>query len=105
MREVIPPNAKLLPPNANRVFKGQIYDVYQWEQELFDGSTGTFEMLKRPDTVKVLAVKDGKIVVLEEEQPYHGTFFDVPGGRHDDASETELQAMQRELREETGMSF
>ncbi len=105
MREVIPPEAKLLPPQAERVFKGEIYDVYQWQQKLFDGSHATFEMIKRPDTVKVIAVKDDKIVILEEEQPFHGKFFDIPGGRHDHEEETELQAIQRELREETGLSF
>ena len=105
MRTIIPKNAKLLPENAERVFSGQIFDVYQWEQEMFDGTTETFEMLKRADTVKVIAVKDEKIVVLHETQPHHPPFIDIPGGRHDYDSETELQAAQRELLEETGMKF
>ncbi len=36
-----------IPPNAKRVFKGIIFDVYQWQQKMFDGSKETFEMLKR----------------------------------------------------------
>ena len=28
---------KKIPNNAKRVFKGVIFDVYQWEQEVFDG--------------------------------------------------------------------
>jgi ADP-ribose pyrophosphatase len=95
----------LLPENAKRVFKGQIFDVYQWQQEVFDGTTETFEMLKRADTLKVLAIKDGKIVVLHEEQPHQPPFIDIPGGRHDYDKETELEAAQRELLEETGMTF
>jgi len=71
MRTVTPKNAKLIPENAEQVFKGQIFDVYHWRQEMFDGSTETFEMLKRPDTIKIIAIKDKKIVILEEEQPDH----------------------------------
>lgn len=105
MRTVIPPNSKLVPPEAQRVFKGIIFDTYQWQQEMFDGTTETFEMLKRPDSIKILAVKDGKIVILDQEQPNHEFFYDVPGGRHDIESETELEAAKREMLEETGMTF
>lgn len=105
MRTITPKNAKLIPKDAKRVFKGQIFDVYQWRQEMFDGSFATFEMLKRPDTIKVLAIKDSKVVVLNEEQPGHGPFIDLPGGRHDVQTETELEAAKRELAEETGLEF
>jgi ADP-ribose pyrophosphatase len=105
MRAYIPKNAKLVPESATRVFKGVIFDVYQWQQELFDGRTTTFEMLKRPDTVQVIAVKDNKIIILNQEQPGQGTFYDIPSGRHDVESETELEAAQRETLEETGMRF
>lgn len=94
-----------MPKNSERVFKGQIFDVYQWQQEMFDGSYATFEMLKRIDTVKIIAVKDEKIIICEERQPNTDTFFDVPSGRHDEQNETELEAAKRELLEETGMSF
>jgi len=105
MRKKTPKKFNPLPPNAKRVFKGIIYDVYQWEQKLFDGSSTTFEMLSRPDAVRVLAIKDDKIVVLKQEQPDLGYFIDLPGGRHDIEREDELQAAQRELLEETGFSF
>lgn len=106
MRTILPPTHRLVPPHAKRVFQGQIYDVYQWEQELYDGSKATYEMLKRPDTIQVFAIKDDKLVVLLEEQPSMGpAYYGLPGGRHDYDGETELQAAQRELREETGMEF
>ena len=106
MRKVTPRNAKLIPKNAKKVFEGVIFDVYQWDQTMFDGSTETFEMLRRPDTVKILAIKEGKIIVLRQEQPdSNKAFYDTPGGRHDVDSEDELQAAQRETLEETGMSF
>lgn len=105
MRTVVPVNADLMPGKAKKVFEGVIFDVYQWPQEMFDGSIETFEMLKRPDTVEVIAIKDGKLVVVHEQQPGTKEFYDIPAGRHDVDSETELRAAQRELLEETGLSF
>ena len=105
MRTIIPKNAKLIPEEASCVFKGEIFDVYQWEQKMFDDSFETFEMLKRTDTVKVIAIKDNKIVICEEQQPHTKVFFDVPSGRHDVEGESELDAAKRELLEETGMTF
>jgi len=102
MRTIIPHNAKLVPENANCVFKGKIYSIHQWQQQMYDGSFEIFEMLKRPDTVKTLIIKDDKIVVSHEHQPHVGEFRDIPGGRHDHEGETELQAAQRETLEETG---
>ncbi len=105
MKKIIPNNANLVPGNAKRVFEGEIYDVYQWPQKMYDGSTATFEMLKRPDTVEVLVVKDDKFVVLRQQQPdIKEEFLDFPGGRADEG-ETPLESAQRELLEETGMRF
>lgn len=105
MRTIVPKNARLVPPDAKRVFKGIMYDAYHWQQPMFDGSRQTFEMLKRVDTVKVIAIKDNQIVILEEEQPSHGKYFAFPGGRHEEEHETERQAAERELYEETGLVF
>lgn len=105
MRTIIPKDARLVPKEAELVFKGQIFDVYHWQQQMFDGSNQTFEMLKRPDTIKVLAVKDDKVVILDQEQPGHDSFLDLPGGRHDYEQEDELAAAKRETLEETGMTF
>lgn len=105
MRTITPKDARLTPANATRVFKGIIYDVYHWPQKLFDGTTATFEILKRQDTVKVIAIKNDKIVVVEDEQPTHAPDLALPGGRHDVASETELDCAKREVSEETGLSF
>jgi 8-oxo-dGTP pyrophosphatase MutT (NUDIX family) len=105
MRNYIPPKARLVPDEAEEVFAGVIYKVYQWQQQMFDDSYATFEMLKRPDTVKVLAVHDNKLIILHQEQPSYDPFYDIPGGRHDYENETELEAAQRETLEETGMVF
>jgi ADP-ribose pyrophosphatase len=91
-----------LPPQAKRVFKGVVFDVYQWEQELFDGSTAVFEKLKRADTVLVIPVtKDGKILLTEQEQPDKPPFVSFAGGRVEEGEIPETAAA-REMLEETG---
>lgn len=91
-----------IPPGAKRVFQGVIYDVYQWEQKLFDGSTATFEMLKRPDTVQVIVVRGNKILITSEQQPHHNREPGLYGGRVE-AGEKPLAAAKRELLEESGL--
>lgn len=106
MRQYTPTTARHIPKEAKRAFKGIIFDVYQWQQKMFDGTYETFEMLRRPDTVQIIAIKDGKIVFLQQEQPdIAKIFWELPGGRHDHEEETELEAAKRELLEETGMTF
>ena len=91
-----------IPENAKRVFKGVIFDVYQWEQEMFDGTKATFEKLKRPDTVVVFPVlPDGKIILTEQEQPGKEPFIGATGGRVDEGEDI-LMAAKRELLEESG---
>ena len=92
---------KKLPESAKRVFKGIIYDVYQWEQEMFDGRTEIFERLGRNDTASVIAVVGDKIMLLEQEQPFKGKFLSLPGGRGEDGEET-IEIARREFLEETG---
>ncbi len=90
------------PADAERVFKGIIFDVYQWRQKMFDGSLATFEQLSRPDTTEVISVlPNGKILVIEEEQPGKPPFLSLPGGRLE-LGEDPAAAALRELHEETG---
>lgn len=91
-----------LPEQAKPVFKGKIFDVYQWDQQLYDGSTSVFEMLKRANTVQVIAVQDDTIFITEEEQPVKGSFISLIGGRVDEG-ETPLEGAKRELLEESGL--
>lgn len=94
--------SKPIPADAKKVFEGVIFEVYQWEQEMFDGSIQTFERLKRPNTAQVIAVAGDKVLTLIEEQPNSKKPCpSIPGGRCDEG-ETPLESAQRELLEETG---
>lgn len=103
-QRVLPKDAIVIPKAARRVFTGQIFDVYQWPQTMFDGSTETFEMLKRPDTVTMICVMDDKIVFITEKQPNRPEFTRIPGGRVDEG-ESWQTAVERECKEELGLRF
>lgn len=94
-----------IPPHAQKVFEGVIFDVYQWEQEMFDGTFQTFEVLKRRDGVNVIAqMHDGTLVLIEELQPNWNTpHIGLPAGSSEEG-ETMLETAKRELLEETGIA-
>ncbi len=92
-----------IPDNAKKVFEGILFDVYQWEQKMFDGSYATFEAIKKLASIQIIAITTNKkIILLNEEQPHNGKFISLPGGKLE-RSETPLENAQKELREETGM--
>ena len=98
------PSVSPLPDNAKRVFKGEIFEVWQWPQKMYDGSTHTFERVKRPNTVQIIAVIGDKILIQEQQQPDRSRpYFSFPGGRCDEG-EQPLASAQRELLEETGLT-
>ena len=91
-----------IPENADVLFRGKVFDVHQWDQTLFDGSTAKFEKLKRADTVLVLPVTtDKKLVFGQEQQPGTKPLFRTLGGRVEKNESPEVAA-RRELLEETG---
>ncbi len=98
-----PESRQPIPPHAKKVFTGVMFDTYQWEQQMFDGSTATFEKLKRPDTVVVFPIMDdGRIILTEQEQPGKTSGFVGAAGGRVDHGEDLLAAAKRELLEETG---
>jgi len=91
-----------IPKEAKKVFDGIIFDVYHWKQELYNGTTKTFEMLDRVDSANVIAVSGDNVYYAEQEQPPNRKFFSVFGGQID-PGESPLEAAKRELREESGL--
>ncbi len=97
-----PPSRQPMPENARRVFTGKIFDTYQWDQKMYDGSFETFEKLKRPDTAIVFPVlPDGRILLSRQEQPGKKPFISGLGGRMEEGEDV-IMAAARELREESG---
>lgn len=95
--------SKKIPAHATCVFKGEIFDVYQWQQELFDGSHATFECLKRRNTVVVIPMQGDTVFYAEQEQPGKPPFISLFGGRAENDEEA-LETAKRELLEETGLA-
>lgn len=91
-----------IPPQAKSVFKGKIFEIFQWDQEMFDGSTATFEMLKRPSTSQIIATRNNKILIVDEEQPNTPLYTGIFGGRQE-PDEDALACAKRELLEEGGL--
>lgn len=91
-----------MPEHAKCVFKGVLFEVYQWEQEMFDGSFKTFEVVIRPGTVRIIAItNENKIIMQREEQPHIGKFTNLPAGRME-SGEKPIDSAKRELLEESG---
>jgi ADP-ribose pyrophosphatase len=85
-----------------KVFQGKIFSVWQWEQELFDGSTATFECVGRPDYACAIGIlPDHKILLVEDTQPDREAVITPAGGGVEEGEEPEAAA-RREFREETG---
>lgn len=93
-----------IPEKAKLVFKGVLFNIYQWQQKMYDGNYRIFEMGKLISPTQIYATTpENKIILLEEKQPPNKHFFGVPGGGIDEGEIDTLEAAKRELLEETGM--
>jgi ADP-ribose pyrophosphatase len=103
--KLLPENAHMIPEAAELVFKGTIFNVYHWQQEMFDGSFQTFEMLRRPDTTMVIVIDGDQIIVLDEQQPGTPMQYNRLAGGRVEPGELPCDAAKREIEEEIGMQF
>ena len=99
-----PQSRQPIPSHAKLVFKGVLFDTYQWEQQMYDGSIRIFEKIKRADCAIVIAITvDKKILISKQEQPGKPEFYGFFGGMMEDG-EDPLEAARRELLEESGFA-
>lgn len=102
MKKDRPHRKSTIPENAKLVFEGKIFDTYQWEQELYDGTQQTFERVSRNDTAVIYPVlSDGTILLIRDWQPQRDVVITAPSGRLEIGERPE-EAILRELLEETG---
>lgn len=85
-----------------KVFQGEIFSVWQWEQKLYDGTTKTFEKISRTDAGSVIGVlPDKRILLIWDEQPHREGYLTPACGKMEEG-ETPKMTAAREFREETG---
>lgn len=85
-----------------KVFQGDIFSVWQWEQKLYDGSTKTFEQVQRSDAAFIVGVlPDKRILLIWDEQPDREGLLGPAGGKVEEGEDPQ-DAAAREFLEETG---
>jgi ADP-ribose pyrophosphatase len=88
--------------DIKKVFQGEIFSIWQWEQELYDGTTKTFERATRRDAAGIIGVlPDKKIILTWDEQPDRAGVLTPAGGGLEEGENAEQGAL-REFQEETG---
>jgi ADP-ribose pyrophosphatase len=97
----------IIPKNAEKVFSWVRMDIYQWDQEMYDGSIARFERARFLDGAFTLAITgDQKILLTLQEQPARlQAFLSLPGWAFDTHDEHPLLCAKRELLEETGYEW
>lgn len=91
-----------IPDYAECVFHWVRSEVYQWDQEMYDGSIARFERIRHLDGAFVIAItKDQKIILTKQEQPLRPLFLSLPGWALE-PDELPAVGAERELLEETG---
>ncbi|WP_342414723.1 NUDIX hydrolase [Paenibacillus sp. FSL R10-2782] len=84
------------------IFEGKVISLQVDTVELPDGSTGKREIVKHPGAVAVLALNEGKMLVVDQYRQAMGRCeVEIPAGKLE-KGEDPMEAAGRELREETG---
>jgi 8-oxo-dGTP pyrophosphatase MutT (NUDIX family) len=82
------------------VFDGQMFKVVVEQHE-----QGEREIVDHPGSVTILPVENGHVTLVRQfREPAGKTLVELPAGTLDHDGETPVEAAQRELQEETGLS-
>jgi ADP-ribose pyrophosphatase len=88
--------------STTSIFQGRVISLQVDEVRLPNGGTGTREIVKHPGAVAVIAIVDGKLLVVEQyRKPLERLQIEIPAGKLDPLEAPEAAA-KRELQEETG---
>lgn len=84
------------------IYKGNMISLQVDEVTLPNGGTSTREIVRHPGAVAVIAIVDGKLLVVEQyRKPLERLQVEIPAGKLEGDEAPELAAA-RELQEETG---
>ena len=87
---------------TRHIFSGRIISVQVDTVELPDGKTATREIVKHPGAAAVLAIRDDRLIVVEQyRKPLGRTLIEIPAGKLE-PGEDPMETARRELEEETG---
>ena len=93
-------NFKLL--TSKEIYKGRVIDLRDDEIQYENGITGYREVATHPGGAAIVAVKDGKIILVTQYRyPLNKIIYELPAGKLDH-SEDPVVCAKRELEEETG---
>jgi ADP-ribose pyrophosphatase len=89
---------------TTHIYHGKIISLQVDDVRLPNGETATREIVKHPGAVAVLAIHEGKMVVVEQyRKALERSQVEIPAGKLD-PGENPLEAAHRELQEETGFT-
>lgn len=90
--------------SAKYVYQGKILKFRVDTALLPDGTTAHREVIEHPGGVSVVAVTDNNeiLAVKQFRYPYFEILTEIPAGKFDYQGENPLDAVKRELKEETG---
>ncbi|GIP52027.1 NUDIX hydrolase [Paenibacillus vini] len=84
------------------VFSGKVISLQIDTVELPDGTEAKREIIRHPGAVAVLAVKDGRLLLVDQyRQAMARCELEIPAGKLE-KDEDPMEAAKRELQEETG---
>ena len=86
------------------IYKGKIISLDVEQIRLPNGGQATREIVRHPGAVCVIAILDGKLLVVDQYRKALGkTIMEIPAGKLE-PGEDPMEAAMRELEEETGYS-
>ena len=92
--------------DCSLIYDGNLLHVYKDNVLLPNGKQIVREYIRHPQAVAVVAMDDEQRIVIEHQfrYPFHAETLEVPAGKLNFENEDLLDAVRRELHEETGIT-